>query len=349
MQRILIALGVIAVLAAMVFLFSRREAPYSQAAPTYDERGPQQRAVIQLSDPQVYARETLLNDRLVESRYLADQLTQSATVPLKPQIKRELEAFEQLMVDLKGRTGSAAETNPQSEQAKHDRAERPDAGGAENKTEQTLEEKPAGNQDGHPSSSTARVAEDQRQAPTREGPSVSDGAPEEAYLDRQAFREKIRSDLAAVNLDDLHDFEGNALFRLQFRATVFPGQHKDKFGVVRVSINPPQLTSHDVRQLYLAWLAHATFRLNEVDENGQITANYLYRVLSGSGLYGIAYYPIGDGRFLSLAVNPQFTQDTTALIEEEEEQNWIESGQELLDGLQQIYNIARYGNLWGNA
>ncbi|MBO6521185.1 MAG: hypothetical protein JJ900_09705 [Rhodospirillales bacterium] len=88
------------------------------------------------------------------------------------------------------------------------------------------------------------------------------GSPTDQFRDLQAYRAELRQELAALNLDDLHDHGGNAFYRLQHLATVMPGRHKDKLGVGRLTFLPPTITQADINDLYYAWLNHLTYRMN---------------------------------------------------------------------------------------
>ncbi|HEV7694272.1 MAG TPA: hypothetical protein VGO52_25780 [Hyphomonadaceae bacterium] len=67
--------------------------PFSTAVSDYDMGKPQAPAVVVLSDPQVYARETLVNDRRDEIAYLKDVLERSQTVTFAPQLRRDLQTL----------------------------------------------------------------------------------------------------------------------------------------------------------------------------------------------------------------------------------------------------------------
>jgi hypothetical protein len=93
--------------------------------------------------------------------------------------------------------------------------------------------------------------------------SVTQATPSEEFRDKMAYRGEIVSALEQAKLDDRHDLNGNALYRLQFKATVFPGQVKDKYGVARLTVLPPVFERDgDVAKLYLDWLAYVTSQLN---------------------------------------------------------------------------------------
>src|SRR6185369_12532790 len=130
---------------------------------------------------------------------------------------------------------------------------------------------------------------------------ATDASPDDDYEDRKAFRERIRADLAAVSLDDLHDADGNGLYRLQLRATLLPGHDKDKFGVARLTVRPPQLNDGEIGRLYNTWLWHVASRLNlrNLDKSAEVVAqvsrgiskdyeatnDVLYDALAVLGLY----------------------------------------------------------------
>jgi len=85
---ILDVLAVFALSAAL--LGSSCNRPYNLTISTIDEIGPQSQAVIQISDAQVYARETLVNDRRTEIDYLTKLLSESATQQFHPQLRRDI-------------------------------------------------------------------------------------------------------------------------------------------------------------------------------------------------------------------------------------------------------------------
>ncbi len=65
-----------------------------------DERSDQAAAAITLSDPQIYSRETLVNDRKREAEYLSTLITASKDATFEPQIKRDLRLLTSTVVAL---------------------------------------------------------------------------------------------------------------------------------------------------------------------------------------------------------------------------------------------------------
>lgn len=87
-------------------------------------------------------------------------------------------------------------------------------------------------------------------------------SPLDLYHDRQAYRDELRAAQASVQLDDGHDVGAHALYRLQFHITVPPGANKDKFAVVRLTVQPSTLSADEIARLYRLWLGHVAFRSN---------------------------------------------------------------------------------------
>ena len=111
--------------------------------------------------------------------------------------------------------------------------------------------------------------------------------PFDEFRDRQAYRREIRAALAEVGLDDLLDFEGNSLYRLQFRATILPGENRDQMGVARLTLTPPKMAK-EVDRVYAAWLEHLTHRLNRRSPDG-VNIDLKYELLAAqSGLFEVA-------------------------------------------------------------
>ena len=81
-----------------------------------------------------------------------------------------------------------------------------------------------------------------------------ESSPEEHFEDLNAYRARIRQRLTEVGLDDVHDANGNALYRLQFTATVLPGAVKNKFGILDLEIASAEARADQVSRLYQDWL-----------------------------------------------------------------------------------------------
>ncbi len=111
-----------------------------------------------------------------------------------------------------------------------------------------------------------------------------EGSPTDQFRDLQAYRAELRQELAALNLDDLHEHNGNALYRMQHLATVMPGRHKDKLGIARMTFLPPVISDSEINDLYHTWLNHLLYRINYPLPEGRfprIERQYLALEMSG--------------------------------------------------------------------
>jgi hypothetical protein len=107
--------------------------------------------------------------------------------------------------------------------------------------------------------------------------------PRDDLIDRQAYRRDIRAALAEAQLDDTHDRGGNALYRLQFQATVLPPDgHTKQWGAARLQIQAPLLTRGEIVAKYYNWLSYITSILSDnVEQQAGLTGarsehNYNY-------------------------------------------------------------------------
>jgi hypothetical protein len=312
--------------------------PYGLSVGTINETAPARHAAILMSDPQIYARETLLNDRLRESKYLADALKRSETVPFEPTIRRELRTLQEFAASFRGGVDIGAARDFERQNEIRDLRQQSEIAKLQADIEYSRRQMDAirgsgvtaptnrpGGESNPPSADTEaaqRIAKLEEKTAALEKElkdkldslrnakfdtdvpatrrSATQSSPEEEYEDRKAFREKIRADLAAVSLDDLHDADGNGLYRLQFRATILPGEPKDKFGVARLTLRPPVLNEAEIAKLYNTWLWHVALRLNQPTTYGGSrpdvagTIDPLYRALSTQGLYAVREIDLGE-------------------------------------------------------
>ena len=232
---------------------------FHKSEPSIDWNGPQKEAAILLSDPQLYSREALINDRRHEAEFLRRMLEASSQeadrpVEFRPQLQKIVETTRALraqvnlpdLIALPAQNKTAAGDGQRETASPAPESETPRTGEPDKNASGTRESgltSPKGNE-----------KQGQRDALLDD--------PRERFRDLQSYRADIRAALAEVNLDDRHDYGGQALYRLQFRATVLPGQNPAKFGVAEVRIRPPKLQDEDYRRIYLAWLLYATQRLN---------------------------------------------------------------------------------------
>jgi hypothetical protein len=355
-------------LIAIGLTFTSCPKPFNMTMTDMDEKSPQQKAVIELSDPQVYARETLVNDRYAEIKYLKGLLEESKTLTFEPTLRRDVRSVaavaaqlglsfdptkgiqfdrakalsdiqqeikltrlqaeleqeraklhalqEQIRAAEVAKPGQVPASGPSPtgenetvKAAKLPDTQTPGLGGAE---------KIAGKVENLIGKAQAELEKDTKAV--RE--TAVTASPQELFRDRQAYREELRAALAAVNLDDLHDYNGNSLYRLQFRATVAPGEHKNKWGVARLTVLPPKLEENELRELYLTWLSHTTYRLNQVSR-GKLFTDPGYQALGdSSALFSTIVYPFfekkGDScsKYLKGMENKFQSTDVKDLVQE---------------------------------
>jgi|GEM_PF-2763864 len=290
----------VATIAASLGLTSCNPDPYAVSVHKINETAPQSAAAIQLSDPQIYARETILNDRRQEVEFLNRMLDKSEGETFEPQLKRIL----QYTSSFRGKASASVDPALRTQLQREDEAKRLDADIAVkqreimltrlqqqqnqaikdlnttpdantttqlppiNQTEvnnykdenERLKKELAEKQKAPPASTTHSTIT----LPATDTPRSADisATPQERLRDLIAYRGEIRFGQARELLDDSHDHSGNALYRLQFTATVAPGEHKDKYGVARLTILPPRLQVSDYANLYRLWLSHVSYRLN---------------------------------------------------------------------------------------
>jgi hypothetical protein len=285
--------------------------PYHLNIHRINESLPQQRAVITISDPQLYSRESLIDDRRKELQYLDKLIDESPNATFLPQLRRELSSITAL-------TGQLALALDPAKGAQFRRADeianlqsQIRAAELENRVREVQQSGATGTAPGTPPTApsvqspgldTARRAADDTQklaagvvtAMKEERKALKDvdipATPQEKFRDMQAYRGELWAARNAVNWDDLHDLGGNALLRLQFRATVMPGDAKDRFGLGRLTVKRPKLSGEDLTDLYRAWLAHVNYRIAQRYGSSAVPDVH-YEALGGAtGLFAVVRF-----------------------------------------------------------
>jgi hypothetical protein len=276
-------------------LVSGCDGPFALRVTHVNENGPQRNAVIAISDPQIYTRERLLNDRDAEIAFLLKELEAINTKDFTPRLKRDLDEIVEIVGALSVKFNPVAAANIEQaseisglkneievERLKNllkevkaantpaDKAAASDTANAATTNSDTLAAQAL--TDATTQLSTIITALEKRITdasgntlgrPTLRPNTVSSATPSEEFRDKMAYRNEIVSALEQAQLDDRHDLNGNALYRLQFKATVFPGEVKNKYGVARLTILPPLFEDNRaVSKLYLDWLAYVGSQLN---------------------------------------------------------------------------------------
>jgi len=289
-SRLLMLLSFVLALSAC----SLFKTPFDFNIGRFNETGPQQPAAITLSDPQVFARETLINDRLREQNFLNGLLKESEDPGFRdkistPALIRDIETLEALraaaelsfdptkgaavlrqerlndlqnQIDLTNKETELVKAKKNLEKAKGEDGEYKQETQSDKKKTDTQQNQTTAPTDALKTRITDLEKRLDKIAIDFGKRKVTVPIPD-AERTRDAYRAELRQRLNAVNLDDLHDYNGNALYRLQFRATVMPGQYKDKFGIARLTFHPPLLRDSEIDELYRTWLNHLALRLNQ--------------------------------------------------------------------------------------
>lgn len=264
-----------------------------------DYESAQEPGPIQFTDPRLFRREALIEERRREGEYLDELIRNSSSQTFSPEIVRDLETISSFAANLginfdpaAGRNYRRAEENAevqqeinalrlqmQLEQLRRDleilRTNLP------NQTQVSTQNQNPGPATNPTASSTVTPASfdaintlitnmQSRLAATPTGnataPRATSGvaSPIDAFYDRAAYRDLLASARNAAALDELHDSQGSALVRLSFAATVLPPPRPlmDSLGVLRMQIEAPEWSPAEVEAVYRLWLQHINRNLN---------------------------------------------------------------------------------------
>lgn len=222
----------------------------------------QHRATILVSDPQLYSRASLINDRRSETEYLQQLLDNSkvdsnghSEVNFAPQLLRDVRTVQALSASLgltigkaEGTSISALQRQVEVEQLKGQLVTlqkqvagieaaappkvpvpAPDLGSTTMSPSQQAQSQNVMTPD--VSALQSSIKDMQSQLSSLEsvsGPTAPSNSysgltdPRDDFIDRQAYRRDIRAALAENQLDDTHDADGNTLYRMQFEITTLP-------------------------------------------------------------------------------------------------------------------------------
>lgn len=259
-----------------------------------DYGAPQKSATILVSDPKLYRRESLIEERREEIAYLNTLMKASETIAFTPEIVREVELIRALSLSLGvGSNPAAGEANRHAEAVADLRNEialtklqlelaqlRRDAelvragfdtqGSPVNTGLGTLSDdtnpaiQPVTAADAEAVITRINALQDSlanRLASTVPGPrAVTITAnPIDVFRDRAAYRALLTTARNAASLDELHDSGGNALARLTFQATILPdreGKHDRALGLVDMELSSQSLDDEALKTIYQAWIAY---------------------------------------------------------------------------------------------
>ena len=296
-------------------------------------------ANITLGAAQVFTRATLLNDRRREQRFIESLIKHSRNQKFEPQLQRDLRTLSIATAQVGISSDPTARGNFQREkeiselkQEVNKRRLQAEIARLDAQIERIQNQAaaevppPVGNVDltqnalqppsGAPSAEVTALVTELKSKLTEILNDVGGGAdgrvaasdaaasPEDRFRDLQAYRGLLRAYEASNALDDTHDLGGNTFYRVQFRATVSPETIRDRFGVIEVVPTDPThtMTEEPIAQLYWAWLAHVTRRLNQPRADNLAMRNLLANY---ANLFGIITTQLpSDAGSVHMAVPP---------------------------------------------
>lgn len=274
--------------------------PYSDKLSAVDWNAPAAPGTITVSQPRLFRRAALINERRLDADWLNQLLESSKTIDFKPEIARELEQITAFAAALSlsfdpasalnyRRSSETGDIQQQIQvvklQMQLDQLKR-DADLVRGKFASQTDPVNSGLVSASASaptpavSASAAASADQLKASidkllaslaTRldvdgKPPALAQTSvnPADVFRDRSAYRDLLKSARNAASLDDLHDSGGSALIRLNFQAMVLPDRDTSNIpGVVQMKIRSPILSEDQKEQIYRGWLDHVNQRLNQ--------------------------------------------------------------------------------------
>lgn len=143
--------------------------------------------------------------------------------------------------------------------------------------------------------------------------------PIDTFNYRRACRDTIKSEINKTRLDSLHDFDGNALVRLQLQATVLPPVDKkydDTLGILRMEVVKPDFGAADGKlaaKVYRNWLDYLNGNINELpDETDKTKPLQKKRIRTLPRFFGLSDY--AEFAYLALPKSNPDTKSVRATI-----------------------------------
>jgi len=301
--------------------------------PAIRHGGAQSNAVILAGSPQVFSRESLINQRRADMAWV-EKLQKEASEPefhrqFGADIARQVEAITAISASLSANydQGAARSNSREDELARlrHEmavlelrqsiaalgdaksnsiQAAAPkaagvaaDVGEAETTGEAAADEPASGIADTDANARAEALLKllDTRLAELRAGtdsPLAAVGSgPRERLRDLLAYREDLNALYNELQLDDLHDADGRALYKLRIPVTIVPGATNDRYAALSYQIHAPVHESQDYEDLYLRWLGHLTYRMNQ-GQDSRDTSQMSNRELQFFGVSSRLFYPV---------------------------------------------------------
>lgn len=280
-------------------LLSACTTPFSQPL-TMNWSGPPGTGTIAVSQPKLYRRASLINERQLDVQWIDELIGESKTIPFESELVRELEQITSFA------TGLGLSFNPASGVA-YRRAD--ETGNIQQQVDVlklqlqldqlkrdaellrggfAAQTAPLNAELGKIGNAAATQAASDTLAPSiaqlnaaieRLGTGLASRLdadakkinraetgtnPADTFRDRSAYRDLLKAARNSASLDDAHDYRGNALVRLNFQAMVLPDREKSRVpGVIQMTVVKPDLNNLDIERTYKGWLDHVNLRLNQ--------------------------------------------------------------------------------------
>lgn len=107
-------------------------------------------------------------------------------------------------------------------------------------------------------------------SPAKATTSDTSNTPFDDFRDRNAYRDLLKSARNAAQLDNLHDYNGFELVRMNFQATVIPDpENPSALGVVEMEVMAPSSTSKEMKSLLNSWLQYVNTDREFRDKNSK--------------------------------------------------------------------------------
>ena len=283
-------------LPAVVVMFSCTT-PFDGRTTAIDWDARTRPGTISVSDPKLYRREALIDERRKDVEWIDKLIEESKTVEFKPEILREIETIAAISAALGlkfdpsaavsyQRSNETGELKQQIDtmklQLQLDQLKR-DAELVRSKFEAQTEPVNSDlgklSNDSSPTSVSPNLsATDKLEAAIdrlttatydfnkdMKGAAKATAAisPLDEFRDRQAYRDMLKAARNAASLDELHDWHGSALLRLNFQATVIPDTDNSSTpGVIQMRVIPPEQGSALTNGFYRGWFDYLNRNLN---------------------------------------------------------------------------------------
>lgn len=288
---------------AAVTILSGCITPFGSRSTDIDWDAKTKPGTITVSDAKQYRREALIDERRKDVEWINELIEKSKTIEFKPEILREIEIITAFSAALGLKFDPASAVSYQRSNETGELKQQIDTMKLQLQLDQLkrdaelvrsrfdIQTEPVNSDlakltsDSSQSSINSLSAADQLKAAidrltvatydfnkevkgtTRATTAIS---PLDDFRDRQAYRDLLKAARNAASLDELHDWNGSTLLRLNFEATVIPyDDNSSAPGVIQMRVVPPKRGSVEANHFYRNWIDYLNRRLN-IDINGEL-------------------------------------------------------------------------------